>query len=148
MVFICLCLLAMAGVWAYLEVQIEGRDGWAASLPCWKVTRGPVVWLLQGRPWTGYHTAMIAFILLTLHYPSVFHWQWDLGEESFVWGAFFGFLLVEDFLWFVFNPHYGLRRFKRENVPWHPRWLGPIPDFYVFYAVLSSILIVASHVWF
>ena len=142
------CILILAIVLALWEIQIEGKRGWAASLPCWRKERGLVVRLLGGRPWTGYHTCMVVFLVLMFHFPFVLFAEWEFSKELLVWGAFFGLLLVEDFSWFVFNPHYGLKRFRKEEIWWHPTWWGPVPDFYWWYAAASAILIAASPMWF
>jgi len=50
-----LFVLALAAVFAKVEVEIEGPDGWAAKLPTW---RAPDSWvshaLLDGKPLTGF----------------------------------------------------------------------------------------------
>gem|GEM_PF-7038166 len=30
-------------------------------------------------------------------------------------------------LWFVLNPHYGCKKFTKENVRWHKRWTLGVP---------------------
>jgi hypothetical protein len=39
-------------------------------------------------------------------------------------------MLIEDFLWFVFNPHYGIKKFRKGQIWWHTNWLGPMPVLY------------------
>lgn len=140
--------LVLAIVLALWEIQIEGRDGWAANLPCWKKEKGVMVKLLGGRPWTGYHTYMVVFLILVFHFPFILFARWEFSKELLVWGAFFGLWLAEDFLWFVLNPSYGLRRFRKGEIWWHSTWWGPVPDFYWWFAVASATLIVASQIWF
>ena len=53
---------------AKVEIHIEGRHGWAAQLPTWRIEKH---WLLDvfwgGRPLTGYHAWVFPFILLFSH---------------------------------------------------------------------------------
>jgi len=141
-------ILVVAIILALWEIQIEGKHGWAASLPCWRAKKGLLARIVGGRPLTGYHIGLVVLLILMLHSPFVVFGKWEFGKELLVWGAFFGIFLVEDFLWFVFNPHYGLRRFRKSEIPWHPTWWGPIPDFYWWYAAAAVLLITVSQVLF
>jgi hypothetical protein len=50
------------------------------------------------------------------------------------------FWVIEDFLWFALNPHYGLRKFRREHIWWHKRWLLGVPvDYWIMSA--SAVLL-------
>ena len=51
----------------------------------------------------------------------------------------FGSVLLGFLLWFLFNPHYGWKRFTRENVWWHKRWALGLP---VDYWVLGTVALV------
>jgi hypothetical protein len=135
-------LVLLAGAFAKLEIQIEGQAGWAAKLPTWRVEKH---WLLDvfwgGRPLTGYHAWAFGFMFLVFHLPLAIvpHFSWWL--EARILGSLGVFWIVEDFLWFVLNPAYGLRRFRRETVAWHPRWLLGAPlDYWVFGAVAIILL--------
>ena len=133
-------LVVMAIVLAFWEVQIEGENGWAANLPCWRKKTGWIVRLSGGRPLTGYHIGMVTFLLLVIHFPFLFV-TWTLGKEIFVIGFLLALFLFEDFCWFAINPHYGLRKFKRGEIWWHKNWLGPIPDLYWWLMPLAGVLI-------
>lgn len=134
-------------VFANLEIQIEGKRGWAADLPCWRKEKGWVVRLLGGRPLTGYHMWMSIFIVLMFHFPFLFV-DWYLKTELLIWGLLYGFFLVEDFAWFVFNPHFGIKKFKKAEIWWHGSWWGPVPSIYYWLAALSTLFIVLSQVVF
>lgn len=97
---------------------------------------------------TGYHICLVALLILMLHFAFVLFAEWELKKELLVLGAFFGIFLVEDFSWFVLNPHYGLRRFRKSEIWWHPTWWGPVPDFYWWYAAAAVLLITVSQVLF
>ncbi len=128
-------LFILALVLAALEVQIEGADGWAAKLPCWRPRGRWYVKLyskiLSGKEVTGYHVFVFLFAFLMLHLPYVWGVPWNTGAEFQTLSAFFLFVVVWDFLWFVINPHYGIRKFHPGCATWHKIWLGPAPvDYY------------------
>jgi hypothetical protein len=143
-----LCLLAwvtMLGfLFAKVEIQIEGKDGWAAQLPTWRVEKH---WLLDllwgGRPMTGYHAWIFPFMLLICHLGFFITgvWTWKLELRAFAVSIIFW--IVEDFFWFVFNPAYGIKAFRKDRVPWHPRWLCGVPADYCYLGIPS----IAAVVW-
>lgn len=116
-------------VWAKLEIEIEGPDGWAARLPTWRVKKPAFAdALVGGGDITGYHAWAFAATFLFFHLSVLGRWSW--AAEARVLGAFVLFWLVEDFLWFVLNPHYGLRSFNPQRAPWHRRWFCRLPVAY------------------
>jgi hypothetical protein len=125
---------------ALWEIQIEGKDGWAANSPGWRIEKGWPVKLFGGRPITGYHVFMTLFLVTIIHLPLFFvSWCWRL--ESLLIGFYLGMLLVEDFLWFVLNPHYGIKKFRKGKIWWHKQWLGPVPLLYWILLVFIVLLI-------
>jgi len=126
-------VLAGAVLWAKMEIEIEGKDGWAAALPTWRIESH---WLLDifygGRPLTGYHVWAFCFVFFFFHFPFFFNHGWTWQTELRIVGAYDLFWVVEDFLWFVLNPHYGWARFTRSEVWWHKRWFLGLPvDYWV-----------------
>jgi hypothetical protein len=137
-------MVFMAAILALWEIQIEGKDGWAAQLPAWRIKKGWVVKLTGGRPLTGYHVFMTVFTLGMLHLPLFFApWSWQL--ELLLLGFYTGMLLIEDFLWFVFNPHYGIKKFHKGEIWWHKTWWGPVPSFY--WIMLAVIILLIYFGW-
>lgn len=144
-------IFILATFLAILEIQIEGPHGWAKNLPTWRPQNKS--WLLKfyqklmsDREATGYHITMFSFVLLIFHLPYVFglafSWQHWLQTMAY----FLMFVVLWDFLWFVLNPHYPLKRFKKEHIWWHKRWrLGLPVDYYG--SVLLSLMIVLPYVW-
>jgi hypothetical protein len=127
---------------ARVEVEIEGEAGWAANLPTWRIEQHPLLDLFWGgRAMTGYHAWMFSFIALVFHFPLCFMGLWSARLEAGVLGATMLFWIVEDYLWFVVNPAFGWRRFKRAFVPWHKRWLFGAPVDYWLYGVLGALLL-------
>lgn len=120
---------------AQTEIQIEGAGGWAVNLPTWRIEEH---WLLDifwgGRPMTGYHAWVFPFIALFFHFPFFFMQQWSLRTEARALACIMLFWLVEDFLWFVLNPAFGLGQFSPAHIPWHKHWIWFAPtDYWVFF---------------
>ncbi|MDB5187826.1 MAG: hypothetical protein JWO50_346 [Candidatus Kaiserbacteria bacterium] len=138
-----LALFTLALLWsayclAKLEIQIEGAHGWAELLPAWHMSN--TSWinkvLFSERPLTGYHVWLVIFLLSMFHVVYVFtppSWYVELQIVSF----FCFFSVVEDFLWFLLNPAFGIHNFKREKIWWHEKnwWIIAPRDYYILTAV-------------
>jgi len=139
-----LASIPLAFVIALWEIQIEGVDGWAAKLPTrrWQNTWTKI--FFGGRPLTGYHLGLTTTLLLLIHFPAMFTaWSWRV--EAAVIGFYLVMITLEDFLWFVFNPAWGIRKFKKSpQLWWHPRWFLGLPDFYWFAIPLGVLLVFLS----
>lgn len=135
-------LLVAALLFALIEIQIEGPHGWATSLPTWKIQNRWTRLVLGVKPLTGYHLYVLLFVLLAVHFPFA------LGLDPVTWAAearvlsFYAFFwILEDFLWFVLNPAFGLARFRRENIWWHaPAWWGFMPRDYWIFTPVAAVL--------
>jgi len=129
-------LVLTSGLFALAEVQIEGTNGgWAANLPTWRVKNRWTRLIYGEKPLTGYHFYLLLFMLVVVHLPfgmgfTPFTWQGEARALSF----FTLFWVLEDFLWFAFNPAYGVKRFKPEHIWWHaPGWFWIMPrDYWIF----------------
>ncbi len=142
-------LFIFALLLALLEVQVEGRDGWARNLPTWRPAADR--WyvklyqrLMDKREMTGYHLAIFALVLFVLHSIYLAGRKWSLGGEFEILSDFFLVAVVWDFLWFVVNPYYGWRKFKPAFIAWHKSWLGPWPVSYLWGIFFSWLLFVFS----
>jgi hypothetical protein len=127
-------------LWAFglagIEIEIEGGRGWAERLPTWFYKRG-IVGRVYGvfmgdRPLTGYHVFAFAIPLLILHFPFVFGVEWSLAAELSTIAIYFALAVIWDYLWFVNNPAYTIKRFERGNVWWFEvPWIWRFPlDYY------------------
>jgi hypothetical protein len=138
LLFACYLILT-AAVFAQLEIQIEGPNGWAAHLPTWRIQNRWTRLFYGSRPLTGYHLWMLIFVLAMVHAPvalkpAIFSGGLELRIISF----YILFFLVEDFLWFVLNPAFGIRRFRREHIWWHaPSWWWVMPRDYWVYGTIG-----------
>lgn len=141
-------ILIVSYAFAQLEIQIEGTAGWAKNLPTWRIENH---WALKifwgGRALTGYHLWAMIFIFFLFHMPFFFYSEWSLALELKALAGLILFWVIEDFIWFVINPGFGLKKFNKANIPWHPRWfLGAPVDYWLFtpiailFLYLSQIL--------
>lgn len=132
-------LLAVSVIFALLEIQIEGSEGWAENLPTWKVKnpfRKVVGWPTLA---DGYHFWMWVFVILIFHAPFFFGFPFNQINELLIIEMIFIFFLLEDFLWFVFNPSWGLKNFFTKEIPWHPHKIMFLPQNYWIGFVLLAI---------
>lgn len=141
-----LVLLLTATVFALLEIEIEGEAGWAVNLPTWRLENHWAHWVLGSRPLTGYHAYVHLFVFLLLHLPYALGFVApSLQAELRILAFLILFWILEDFLWFVLNPAFGLRKFKREHIWWHaPAWWGFMPREYWLFTPLGVALYVLS----
>ena len=141
-----LCILAL--VLALVEVEIEGPYGWAENLPTPYRVSGPLArlfgFLLGGKPLTGYNLLMFTATLIAFQLPFAFGAEWTLARELALLAAWVSWSALWDCLWFLLNPAYGWRRFRRGNVWWHSRWFWRLPLDYWVAAVISLALAVAA----
>lgn len=150
-------IFILATVLAILEIQIEGPNGWAKNLPTWRPSSDKwyiklYVKFMSGREATGYHITMFTFVFLIFNLPYAFgldlNWENWLKTLSF----FLIFVVLWDFLWFVLNPHYPLKKFKKEHIWWHKKWLSVAPVDYYGSILLSGIILLPlvnfRHDWY
>jgi hypothetical protein len=146
LVLLLLWIALTAFFFANVEIQIEGPAGWAASLPTWRVENH---WLLDifwgGRPMTGYHAWVFSFMFLVFHLGVFINLNWSLRTEARIIASLMLFWVVEDFLWFIVNPSYGIQNFSRNKIPWHKHWFMQMPVDYWFFSMVSVLLIWASY---
>jgi len=137
----------LAGVFAAVEIEVEGKHGWAEKTSTWFRTKGMFAKLyglaMGGKPLTGYHLFMFFLPLLMFHSHFVMGVPWSREAELIVFAMYFVWMPTWDYLWFVLNPAYGVKKFKKQNVWWHARshWLFNITPFdYLFGWGLSVVL--------
>ena len=135
-------------LFAKVEIAIEGSKGWAEGLPTWKLSRAHWVSriLFGGRPATGYHAWMITLLFLLTHTPHLFQ-SFSLVAELRMLSFFILLLLVEDFLWFILNPAFGLKNFKAEKIWWHKEnwWLVAPREYFIFLPIGIGLYILSAY---
>jgi len=127
-------LILLGYLFSNVEIQIEGPHGWAEELPTWRLDHH---WLLNivwgGRPVTGYHVYLFAFMALIFHLPLVMTGRFTLRLEARALGSIMCFWIIEDFLWFWQNPHYGLDKLFGADIGWHQHYILFLPwDYWIF----------------
>ena len=142
----CIGLFLTALLFALVEIQIEGGDGWALQLPTWRIENRWTRLLFGKRALTGYHLYVLLFVFLMAHAPfflamSAFTWHGEARVLSFI----ILFWVLEDFLWFVCNPHFGMGKFRRQHIWWHaPNWWWIMPRDYWLFVPLGIYLLYVS----
>lgn len=132
---------------AEVEIAIEGGHGWAEKLPTWRLS--PHNWasllFFSGRPITGYHIWMETFILSMLHVVYVYI-PFSIAVELQILAFFCFFSILEDFLWFVLNPAFGIHKFRAKFIWWHEKnWLWFAPRDYYILIIIGGVLFAASY---
>ncbi len=138
-------LFIIASVLAFLEIQIEGKAGWAEKLPTWKWD-SPRLRKLLGKPITGYHVWFNAMLLLFLHLPQVYS-GFSFEEEAKAISFYFFLAVFWDFLWFVWNPYYGVKRFRKGLIWWYPSWFLGLPTAYFGGVFVSGVIYTSPAFW-
>ena len=127
-----------AGLLSKVEINCEGKHGYAAKLPVeWRIENKWLRSLIGG---TSYHFYMGLFLVSYLH-SALLIAGWTLSGEFLILSFLAFVTITEDFLWFVLNPHFGIRKFKRECIPWFKdRWLWFCPAWYWWYMPIGGLL--------
>jgi hypothetical protein len=137
-------------LWAFglagIEIEIEGGVGWAERLPTWYLKRGltgRIYGIVMGqRPLTGYHVYAFTIPMLVLHLPYVMGVDWSVAAELRTIATYFVLAVIWDYLWFVLNPAYTVRRFRRGNVWWFEvPWIWRFPLDYPLGVGFSIVLV-------
>ncbi|MSR86643.1 hypothetical protein EXS70_00505 [Candidatus Peribacteria bacterium] len=132
-------ILLLSTVTALMEIQIEGGNGWASCLPSWRFSPKWLRKLMNGKEVTGYHIYFNLHMIVLLHLPLLLAgWSWPM--ELTILFVLCTTMLLEDFLWFVFNPHFGWQSFFPGKIPWYTHWFGAFPVDYYFWVAMSAFL--------
>lgn len=111
------CLLAL--LYSLMEIEMEGQHGWAKNLPTTKNILGT---------FTLYHVYMLVFVFLLFGgWFFVRFLSGCMSAWTMVFHSIFYIILwfvIEDFLWFVYNPHFTIKRYKKQHIPWHANWVA------------------------
>lgn len=144
-IFTAFYVFMLALILALMEIQIEGRNGWARELPTWRASPNSRIFkvfsmIMPGKDLTGYHMIFFVLIVMIFHFPYVQGFPFTFLNWLMTLSLMFLCMLMEDFLWFIFNPAFGLKKFFNNQVPWHERRFLKLPPDY-FTAIGSSFLV-------
>lgn len=141
-----------AVIFALIEIEVEGTNGWAKNLPTTKNIVGHL---------TLYHVYMVLLAIFIIA-GFLFYKQSknckgppekkNTSKQSRVFNKYVQpiliiifhivlYFLIQDFLWFVFNPGFKVTGYHPSNIPWHKYWFGGLPIFnYIGLAVVLVLL--------
>jgi hypothetical protein len=147
MIKIFLTLLLLSYFHALEELEIEGRTkhGWARCLPTKRVSNKFIRFIL-GKELTMYHAYMLTMFGIIFHSLFLFI-PWTLAKESKTIGFLLIYFVMEDLWWFLLNPCYGLKNFKKGAISWHKRFWGGLPVSYWCGIILGLALLLIGGIY-
>lgn len=114
-------VLISSFIYSLIEIELEGKNGWMTKIPTANVV------YVGGKHLTLYHIYMILIIITGVCFQN----RMEFTFKSFFHSAsyVFLFLLLEDVLWFIFNPYFTIKKYKKDVVWWHSKqpWIYGIP---------------------
>jgi hypothetical protein len=129
-------IVLVAFLYACIEIEIEGKHGWAEKLPTARLTNTKT-------SLTVYHVLFFAAMCSLMHFPYITGFTWSVRNECFTLAMLMAFFLMEDVYWFALNPAYGLSEIP--NAWWHRDSLCcSIPKIYFVLAVLIFAFLACS----
>ena len=145
-------------LFAALCVNAEGEAGWGGNLPAWEPVNPDASWLkilswtiLLGREVNGFVLFAITFFIGAFLLIPIWGWTHEKTlnlQELYELICFFAiFSVIEDFIWFLINPTYGLIKFSPNFIPWHPYWLWIMPIDYYLGIIVASIFGILANGW-
>ena len=133
-------MIVLAFFHALQEREIEGKAGWARHLPTFRINVF-ITKLLIGKEITGYHIFMLLMFLIIFHLPLLFI-SINLKNELIILGLLSYYWVIEDFLFFIVNPHYRFKNFKKVKISWHKRWFLGLPITYWWGMIIGTGLLI------
>jgi len=138
-------VFALGILWALVMASAEGPIGWGGNGNIMKSNK----WLFNclklftfGRPLHPLPLFAIITFTISFAFPAIWNYSKDLPFSVLAWGelvAYFAlFAIHEDFIWFLVNPHFGLKKFNKIDAAWHPRWFLGLPiDYWIGISVFG-----------
>lgn len=145
-----LYVFALATAVAVLEIQIEGKNGWAEKLPAWRPAHRSRLRRLYAlfsnkKELDGYHVSLFFVLILTFHMPFLFGAPISLDLWLKNLSLFFLFMVIWDYLWFVWNPWFTVRKFHPKKIDWHKKWFLFMPlDYWEGILISAAVLLFGS----
>ena len=116
-------------IFSIIEIEIEGKYGWAKNLPTVHLTKNP-------KSLTFYHVYIFLFVLSAFN--MIFFIRTELLNWSnwlYIFSMTLMFFFLEDMYWFFANPFHSIT----EKNEWHIYW-GPIPMLYIVLPTSAFLL--------
>jgi hypothetical protein len=133
-------IFILAYLHARQETEIEGKAGWARHLPTFRINIF-ITKLLLAKELTGYHIFLLLMFLTIFHLPLLFI-PFTLEIEYIILGLMSFYWVLEDFLFFIVNPHYRFKNFKKGKISWHKRWFLGLPTSYWWGMIIGITLLI------
>lgn len=122
-------IILFAFVFAIIEIEIEGKDGWAKNLPTPHLTK-------DEKSLTIYHVYIFIFVFLAFNMvffvrTQLINWR----NVLYIFSMTLMFFFLEDMYWFFANPFHSILK-KNE---WHV-YVGPMPLLYIVLPISAFII--------
>src|SRR3989338_5686009 len=168
MIFItALYWFVLALLFALLEIENEGKYGGGEKSQTWyrKKKNYPklITRFIGEKPLTGYHIFVFLVAFAISHAHFFMGVEWSLTNELIALSIYFAWTPLWDYLWFIFNPNYESKKFKRSTVWWYSKsiwffdlmplghviqWFLSIFLSFMTYLITSQISVFYSHLLF
>src|SRR5204863_342189 len=121
--------LALSWIFAFVALTVRGAEAAQSAV------------FVGHRPLPGYPVFAFTIPLVVLHLPFVMGVHWTLAGELRTIATYFALAVIWDYLWFVLNPAYTVRRFGRGRVWWFEvPWIWRFPlDYYAGIALSLAL---------
>jgi len=120
-------------VMAFLEKTIEGPNSWGRKTYGWRYIVSKKLRLTL----TEYHLFFWIFLILLFSLPLIINYSNKL--LGILISAFCIGFIIEDFLYFIVNPYFGIKKFNKKQANWYP-WIG-LGKFQIPVSYLIGIII-------
>ena len=131
--------------WAFYEIQIEGKNGWAKELPTWKI-KNPFMKMVDWPYVDGYHLWLFILSLFIFHFPYFLSHPLNIFNELTILINYILFVTLEDFFWFVFNPSWGIKKFLTKTIPWQKKKILGFPkNYFVAVLIITILFLIRKH---
>jgi len=134
-----LFVILFSTIYALIEIEIEGTNGWMEGLPT------PGVLKFGTKNMTLYHIYMLILIIVSV----IFQNNMTFSFNSFLYSLtnVLFILFLEDILWFIFNPHFTIKKYSKKDIWWHSKqpWYFGMP---LHNYIISLIVLIISYYFY
>ena len=130
-IFFIILLITLSFLFALIEIELEGKFGWAEQTPTPNLGNSK-------SSLTLYHLYMAMFMFLA--FATIFFVNSEINGANltYMFAIVLWFFTLEDLFWFVLNPNYKLPGLK--NAWWHNKINNRFPIIYILFPVISTFL--------
>ena len=130
-IFFAIILITLSFIFALIEIELEGKFGWAEQTPTPNLGAAK-------NSLTLYHLYMALFMFLA--FATIFFVNSEINSANLIYmfAIVLWFFTLEDLFWFVLNPNYKLPGLK--NAWWHNKIDNRFPIIYIIFPILSTFL--------